>query len=79
MAGSDISGVENARTGSITDTLTREHRMTFDEAQLILNVKRNDGLEQTLKVSCPLDFVWDSSEACFRIMNIYSKPIYPQH
>ncbi|KAF8744951.1 hypothetical protein AX14_012774 [Amanita brunnescens Koide BX004] len=48
-AGGDISGVENAKTGSITDTLTREHRMTLDEAQLILNVKRNDGLEQTLK------------------------------
>lgn len=52
-AGGDISGVENAKTGSITDTLTREHRMTLDEAQLILNVKRNDGLEQTLKVSSP--------------------------
>ncbi|KAF8348078.1 Pam16-domain-containing protein, partial [Amanita rubescens] len=48
-AGSDISGVENAKTGSITDTLTREHRMTLDEAQLILNVKRSDGLEQMLK------------------------------
>ena len=53
--------------------------MTFDEAQLILNVKRNDGLEQTLKVSSPLDSVWDLFEACFRITSTCSKPIYPQH
>ncbi|KAK2467766.1 hypothetical protein APHAL10511_000061 [Amanita phalloides] len=48
-AGSDIAGIENARTSSITDTLTREHRMTLDEANLILNVKRSDELEQVLK------------------------------
>ncbi|KAF8622344.1 hypothetical protein AX15_007077 [Amanita polypyramis BW_CC] len=48
-SGSDVAGIENAKTGSITDTLTREHRMTMDEAQLILNVKRNDEMEQILK------------------------------
>ena len=49
-SGGDIAGIENAKTGSITDTLTREHRMTLDEAQLILNLKRDDALEQVLKV-----------------------------
>ncbi len=58
-AGNDISGVENAKTGSITDTLTREHRMTLDEAQLILNVKRSDGLEHMLKVYSLLCFFWN--------------------
>lgn len=49
MAGGDIAGIEHAKTSSITDTLTREHRMTLDEAQLILNVKRGDAMEQVLK------------------------------
>ncbi|KIY43999.1 hypothetical protein FISHEDRAFT_52234, partial [Fistulina hepatica ATCC 64428] len=47
--GNDIEGVNNAKSGSITDKLTREHRMTVDEAQLILNVKRDANMEQILK------------------------------
>jgi import inner membrane translocase subunit TIM16 len=34
----------------LTDKLTREHRMTLDEAHLILNTKREEGIEQILKV-----------------------------
>lgn len=48
-ASGDAAGIENATTGSITDKLTREHRMTLDEAQLILNLKRDEGIEQVLK------------------------------
>jgi len=48
--GSDVAGVHNANSGSATDSLTREHRMTLDEAQLILNVKRDDNLEIIMKV-----------------------------
>ncbi|KAJ3571762.1 hypothetical protein NP233_g3535 [Leucocoprinus birnbaumii] len=47
--GSDVSGVGNATSGSVTDNLTREHRMTLDEAQLILNVKRDDELEKIMR------------------------------
>lgn len=47
--GSDVAGVRNANSGSATDSLTREHRMTLDEAQLILNVKRDDNLEIIMK------------------------------
>ncbi|KAF9049704.1 hypothetical protein BJ165DRAFT_1342501, partial [Panaeolus papilionaceus] len=46
---SDASGVGHATSGSPTDQLTRQHRMTLDEAQLILNVKREDQLEKVLK------------------------------
>lgn len=49
--GSDIAGVGNATTGSLTDKLTREHRMTLDEAHLILNTKRTQTLEDVLRVS----------------------------
>ncbi|KAJ3509713.1 hypothetical protein NMY22_g16202 [Coprinellus aureogranulatus] len=45
----DAAGVGNATSGSITDKLTREHRMTLDEAGLILNVKKDTPLEQVLK------------------------------
>ena len=48
--GSDVAGVGNATSASPTDQLTRQHRMTLDEAQLILNVKRGDPMEQVLKV-----------------------------
>jgi hypothetical protein len=34
----------------MTDKLTREHRMTLDEAHLILNMKRGDSMEQILQV-----------------------------
>jgi len=46
---SDVAGVGNATTGSVTDKLTREHRITLDEAHLILNTKRGDGMEQILQ------------------------------
>lgn len=48
---SDVTGVRNAVTQSGTDKLTREHRMTLDEAHLILNVKRGGVMEAVLKVS----------------------------
>lgn len=48
--GGDAAGVGHANSGSATDQLTRHHRMTLDEAQLILNVKRGDTLEQAMKV-----------------------------
>lgn len=51
--GSDVAGVGNATTGSVTDKLTREHRITLDEAHLILNTKRGDGMEQILQVRSP--------------------------
>ncbi|KAG6813641.1 hypothetical protein H0H92_008878 [Tricholoma furcatifolium] len=47
--GGDAAGVGTATSGSATDQLTRTHRMTLDEAQLILNVKREDSMEQILK------------------------------
>jgi len=45
---SDVVGVGKATSGSLTDKLTREHRLTLDEAHLILNTKKEDGLEQIL-------------------------------
>ena len=50
MAGGDVAGLKNATSQSITDQLTRQHRMTLDEAELILNVKREAEMEQVLKV-----------------------------
>jgi hypothetical protein len=47
----DAAGVSHANSGSPTDQLTRAHRMTLDEAALILNVKKDTPLEQVLKVS----------------------------
>ena len=49
-AGADVGGMANANSGSPSDQLTRLHRMTLDEAQLILNTKENDSLEEVLKV-----------------------------
>ncbi|TFK22580.1 protein transporter [Coprinopsis marcescibilis] len=46
---SDAAGVGNATSTSPTDQLTRQHRMTIDEAQLILNVKKDTPMEQVLK------------------------------
>ncbi|KDQ21782.1 hypothetical protein BOTBODRAFT_26203 [Botryobasidium botryosum FD-172 SS1] len=46
---SDAAGVGRATSGSITDTLTREHRMTLDEAHMILNVKPETPMEAVLK------------------------------
>ncbi|CAE6472322.1 unnamed protein product [Rhizoctonia solani] len=45
----EAAGLGNATSGSLTDKLTREHRMTTDEAQLILNVKRDAPLEEIVK------------------------------
>ncbi|KAN0134030.1 Pam16 domain containing protein [Lactarius tabidus] len=45
----DAAGVGNATTGSVTDKMTREHRMTLDEAHLILNAKHGDKLEHILR------------------------------
>ncbi|KAF8739792.1 hypothetical protein RHS02_04911, partial [Rhizoctonia solani] len=45
----EAAGLGNATSGSLTDRLTREHRMTVDEAQLILNVKREAPLEEIVK------------------------------
>ncbi|KAG8214034.1 hypothetical protein J3R82DRAFT_10790 [Butyriboletus roseoflavus] len=51
----DVGGVRNATSGSATDKLTREHRMTLDEAHLILNVKRGEAMENIMKASgCPV-------------------------
>ncbi|KAG1890210.1 hypothetical protein F4604DRAFT_1612316 [Suillus subluteus] len=47
--GSDIAGVRNATSSSSTDKLTREHRMTLDEAHLILNLKQGEPPENVLK------------------------------
>lgn len=48
---SDVGGVRNATSGSVTDKLTREHRMTLDEAHLILNAKRGEAMEGIMKAS----------------------------
>ncbi|KAF6762960.1 hypothetical protein DFP72DRAFT_1140225 [Ephemerocybe angulata] len=45
----DAAGVGHANSGSVTDQLTRQHRMTLDEARLILNVNKEAELEQVLK------------------------------
>lgn len=52
--GADVAGVGNATSGSLTDRLTREHRMTADEARLILNVKKEDTVERIVQVRTPL-------------------------
>lgn len=51
---SDVAGMGNATSASATDQITRQHRMTLDEAHLILNVdKREVDLETIMKVcSC---------------------------
>ena len=50
MLGNDVAGVGNATSGSMTDQLTIQHRMTLDEAHLILNVKQGEEMESILKV-----------------------------
>lgn len=47
--GGDVAGMRTANSGSLTDRLTREHRMTIDEARLILNVKKEDPMEKILQ------------------------------
>jgi hypothetical protein len=46
----EVAAIGNVTTGSLTDRLSR---MMLDEAHLILNTKREEGIEQILKV-CPL-------------------------
>ncbi|KAG9099244.1 hypothetical protein FS749_001751 [Ceratobasidium sp. UAMH 11750] len=45
----EAAGLGNATSGSATDRATREHKMTVDEAQLILNVKPDASLEEIVK------------------------------
>ncbi|KAG9126206.1 hypothetical protein FRC07_004424 [Ceratobasidium sp. 392] len=45
----EAAGLGNATSGSATDRATREHKMTVDEAQLILNVKPEAALEEIVK------------------------------
>ncbi|KAI0339824.1 hypothetical protein BDW22DRAFT_1360845 [Trametopsis cervina] len=47
--GGDVAGLRTATSGSVTDRLTREHRMTLDEARLILNLKKEDPAEKMLQ------------------------------
>jgi import inner membrane translocase subunit TIM16 len=49
-AAGDAEGLRNATSSSTTDVLTREHRMTIDEARLILNVKKEEPAEIILQV-----------------------------
>lgn len=53
----EAAGIGNATSGSATDKLTREHKMTLDEAQLILNVKRDTSMEDIIKVSVAVLFL----------------------
>ncbi|KAF8608737.1 hypothetical protein BDV93DRAFT_518799 [Ceratobasidium sp. AG-I] len=45
----EAAGLGNATSGSSTDKATREHKMTLDEAQLILNVKSDAPLDEIVK------------------------------
>ena len=45
ITSSDAVGVNNATSQSLTDRLTREHRMTVDEARMILNVRPQDSVD----------------------------------
>lgn len=46
------AGMQNATSGSPTDMLTRQHRMTVDEAMLILNLKRGESSAEKIKQAC---------------------------
>lgn len=72
----EVEGVGNATTGSVTDKLTREHRMTLDEAHLILNTKRGEAVERILQVRPSvrtLSIAAPSQRFVDRITNICSK------
>ena len=49
--GGEVAGMRTATSGSPTDRLTREHRLTMDEARLILNLKKDDSAERMLQVA----------------------------
>ena len=55
--GSDVVGMGKATSGSLTDKLTREHRLTLDEAHMILNTKKEDPFEQVLVVSAEFSLI----------------------
>ncbi len=72
------AGLGNATSGSITDTLTRDHRMTLDEAHLILNVKKGEAMEKILQVRVRSHLITSPltttlSFPCLRITNTSSK------
>jgi import inner membrane translocase subunit TIM16 len=48
--------MSNATSGSRTDQMTRTHRMTLDEAHLILNVKRGEVMEKVMQVCTHFTF-----------------------
>ncbi|KAI0730319.1 hypothetical protein C8Q72DRAFT_883367 [Fomitopsis betulina] len=47
--GGDAAGVDNATSGSASDKLTREHRMTLEEAHMVLNVNKGETMERVLE------------------------------
>ncbi|KAJ6475288.1 hypothetical protein C8R47DRAFT_1142926 [Mycena vitilis] len=49
VLGNDVAGVGNASSASRTDQLTRHHRMTLDEAHLILNTKTGEQMEKIMQ------------------------------
>jgi len=67
VIGSDATGVGHATSSSPTDQLTRQHRMTLDEAQLILNVKRGAEIQQ----------IWKNYEHLFKVNAPLPKPDKP--
>ena len=71
-AGADVAGVGNATSGSLTDRLTREHRMTADEARQILNVKKEDSVERIMQVRRCL-----VSSQLARVCPLSPSPIHP--
>lgn len=81
MLAGDEAGIGSATSGSFSDRLTRDHRMTFDEAQQILNVKQGDPVETILRVRTRHDFQAGLWLTCIhlRITNICSKLIHLPH
>ena len=59
VIGSDVTGLRGATSGSLTDRLSREYRMTLDEARLILNVRKEDPIEKILQVRPVPDPLFD--------------------
>ncbi|KAJ7462203.1 Pam16-domain-containing protein [Mycena galericulata] len=49
VLGNDVAGVGNASSASRTDQLTRQHRMTLDEAHLILNTKQGEEMQKIME------------------------------
>ena len=72
--------MQTATSGSLTDRLTREHRMTVDEARLILNLKKEDSADKMLQVALHCRCHLSRTHYVRRsISNIYSRPtLHPQ-